>query len=531
MTIDAYEPVAAGYRTIAGLLERSDRSGASADEAVALDAALKAIAALNDSQVVAVATEDYLASLSRPPDFNAPGVASVLFRRAQALLKLSHDGALPLLWTLWDRCPSFGPATQLLAFACLDHDPDMALKALSRTTSEAFGSDPRFVVLKAQALISLGRLDDAQDILDAAQEFTRDPDLLLCRANAFGDVASKAGQLNLAFATRLLATVKTDGGDVLTLDGLRANPATPRSGPLVSAIVTTFESGDVVATSIRSLLNQTYESLEIIVVDDASTDDTAETIEALAKLGKPLTLVRQPANCGTYVARNAGIGHARGAFLLFQDSDDWAHPEKVARGVELLEKTGAVASTSRWARLDERGHFVMKNPGGYLYRNASTLIRREALDEIGLFQDVRVSADSEHYHRLLNCFGSKAVLNDPAMLTVGRARSGSLTGDGPVALSRLGVSLPRAAYNGRWIDAQIAVGEGRGEWRTLAAAPLGEGINGVSLAQAPREQPMTASGLFALDDLGRLKIFARDPRRLVDRIAKLQARLLASEAA
>ncbi len=105
------------------------------------------------------------------------------------------------------------------------------------------------------------------------------------------------------------------------------------STPLVSVIMPTFNRAGWLSESIGSVLNQTYPNLELIVVDDGSTDHTAEVVRAF---GDQLTYLRQ-ANRGVSKARNHGVAKSRGLWVAFLDSDDLWQPAKVATQVALFQ--------------------------------------------------------------------------------------------------------------------------------------------------------------------------------------------------
>lgn len=95
----------------------------------------------------------------------------------------------------------------------------------------------------------------------------------------------------------------------------------------VSVIIPTFNRGNLISNSIKSVLNQTYKNLEIIVVDDGSTDNTKEEI---SKIGdKRVKYIHLNNNTGGANARNIGMKNATGKFISFQDSDDIYYPEKL----------------------------------------------------------------------------------------------------------------------------------------------------------------------------------------------------------
>ncbi|MBN9386607.1 MAG: glycosyltransferase [Chloroflexi bacterium] len=105
--------------------------------------------------------------------------------------------------------------------------------------------------------------------------------------------------------------------------------------PLVSVIIPSYNSRQWVAKAIDSVLGQTYKNIEIIVVDDGSTDQTEEFIRENYGANDRVRYYYQP-NSGVSRARNFGIERARGDLISFLDADDWLLPEKVARQVEFL---------------------------------------------------------------------------------------------------------------------------------------------------------------------------------------------------
>jgi glycosyltransferase involved in cell wall biosynthesis len=103
----------------------------------------------------------------------------------------------------------------------------------------------------------------------------------------------------------------------------------------VSVVIPTYNRGARVAAAIRSALGQTYPATEVVVVDDGSTDDTADVVEPLTGGGR-VRYFRQE-NRGVSAARNRGVQEARGSFIAFLDSDDIWFPWKLELQVPLLE--------------------------------------------------------------------------------------------------------------------------------------------------------------------------------------------------
>ena len=108
---------------------------------------------------------------------------------------------------------------------------------------------------------------------------------------------------------------------------------------LVSIIMPAYNAGKYVGDSIRSALAQTYGRLELLVVDDGSTDDTAEVVRAMAAADARVRYVHRE-NGGQGRARNTGIENSRGPLVAFLDADDLWEPGKLERQLKVLEETG-----------------------------------------------------------------------------------------------------------------------------------------------------------------------------------------------
>ena len=165
-------------------------------------------------------------------------------------------------------------------------------------------------------------------------------------------------------------------------------------------IVPAFNAATYIRQTLDSALAQTYRKIEVIIVDDGSSDLTAEIVEEFVARDARFQLVRQ-SNAGVGAARNTAIKRARGKYLAPLDADDLWSPEKLEKQVACMEQaginTGLVYCSS--ALIDEQGELlhsgetktlegrlrhamVMKN----LLGNASVpLFRISALEKIGLY--------------------------------------------------------------------------------------------------------------------------------------------------
>jgi glycosyltransferase involved in cell wall biosynthesis len=186
-----------------------------------------------------------------------------------------------------------------------------------------------------------------------------------------------------------------------------------RSSPLVSVVIPSYNYGAFVTDAVDSALGQTYPSVEIIVVDDGSEDDTAARI---ARYGDRVRYHHQQ-NQGLSAARNLGIRLANGEWVAFLDADDIWHPQKLqlqvaalcanpdivllgAQGQAIVGEAPRVlpslTDTPALRRLGLRDFLV-----GTPFAPSSMLVRRDLFEEVGLF-DVRLRSveDRDMYLRL-----------------------------------------------------------------------------------------------------------------------------------
>ncbi|MBB3230171.1 glycosyltransferase family 2 protein [Halomonas stenophila] len=223
--------------------------------------------------------------------------------------------------------------------------------------------------------------------------------------------------LNRLYQRHKLARLRIRRGaafELASLETRRVAAKPRREMPLVSVVVPAFNAEATLNMALDSLLAQSWPHLEIIVVDDASGDGTAELVAQRARYEPRLSLLRHERNCGAYAARNTGMRAARGPYVTVHDSDDWSHPQKIERQVtELMNSREAKGAVSFWVRADSQLRIV--GPwhlcGDWLEINPSSLmVSREVLDELGLWDPVRVAADNEFVDRLMCRYGKQALL-------------------------------------------------------------------------------------------------------------------------
>lgn len=196
----------------------------------------------------------------------------------------------------------------------------------------------------------------------------------------------------------------------------------------ITVIMTAYNTGHLVDAAVKSVLAQTHQNLELMVIDDASTDDTLSILEKLAENDSRVRVFHSPSNHGTYWSKNWCLAHAETDFVAFHDSDDTSQPKRLQTQLGALLSTGSVAVTCRWNRVDDKGNILTID--GLQERTAaiSLMIRRQkVLEDIGHFDCVRISADTEFIRRIHKVFGVKRLFPMRQVLYVGLLRDGSLT--------------------------------------------------------------------------------------------------------
>lgn len=230
---------------------------------------------------------------------------------------------------------------------------------------------------------------------------------------------------------------------------VEAAPQTParEEAPLVSVIIPAYNAERFLPQTLASIQAQTYQNLEILVVDDGSCDRTPQIVQALAQQDPRIQLLQQ-ANGGVAAARNHGLRQAKGEFIAPIDADDLWWPEAVAKLVNQLQKSrpqvGVVYAWS--ADIDEQaqpsGGIHAATVVGNVYKTlichnflgnaSSTLIRKTCLDCVGGYdsqlkaQNAQGCEDWDLYLRLAERFKFAVV---PEFLVGYRKVTSSMSGD------------------------------------------------------------------------------------------------------
>jgi hypothetical protein len=276
---------------------------------------------------------------------------------------------------------------------------------------------------------------------------------------ALGDQRGWVKWLSRYYAHHGLSAIDVPpGDDALALARIVPVPAPPSPfDDEVTVIMTCFNAAATVEMAIRSVLAQTHAHLKLFVVDDCSTDDSREIVARIAAEDPRVVPVANTTNSGTYVSKNSIIARNESPFFTFHDSDDWMHPQRIERHLEVMLRRPEVACTiSKWVRMNEGGFAVVRKAGGYLHDNpASTMFRKDTVESCGYFDSVRTGADSEYLWRVRNRLGKDAIARLSLPLTIGLHHESSLTTQGAAAFDENRYSPVRLSYWESWINWQL----------------------------------------------------------------------------
>lgn len=223
---------------------------------------------------------------------------------------------------------------------------------------------------------------------------------------------------------------------------------TPRAEPTASVVIPCYNQGHFLGEAIHSALHQTHPGVEVVVVDDGSTDGTRAVAE-WAGWDRPVRYVWQR-NAGLSAARNAGLRVSTGAYVAFLDSDDWLLPDAVEHGVEAFQERPESAMVvghhrevdevgegpdadleaahtylARRREEAEGGAYEALLRGNYIGMPATVLYRRDALEAVGGFDpSLRSCEDYDLYLRIARRY---PVHYHPAVVALYRKHGGGMS--------------------------------------------------------------------------------------------------------
>ena len=202
---------------------------------------------------------------------------------------------------------------------------------------------------------------------------------------------------------------------------------------LVSIIMPSYNTGKYIEDSIRSVLAQTYENWELIIVDDCSTDDSDAIVAAFAD--PRIRYLKKEVNSGAAESRNWGLREAKGKWIAFLDSDDLWTPDKLERQIAFMQDNGYAFSYTNYSEIDENsvpngktvtGPKRITKQGMYNYCWPGCLTVMYDADAVGLIQIADIKKNNDYAMWLKVCQKATCYLLDENLAKY-RKRSGSIS--------------------------------------------------------------------------------------------------------
>lgn len=203
---------------------------------------------------------------------------------------------------------------------------------------------------------------------------------------------------------------------------------------LVSVLLPIYNNFFLAKKAIKSVINQTYQNWELIIIDDKSNDGTRAKLNKY-KNNPKIKIIKNEKNSGCYVSLNNGLKEAKGVYIARVDSDDSIHPDKLIKQVKILDDDPNINMVFCRCKGNISGVITYKSLG-------SAMFRKEIIDTIGYFDSVRIAADQEFKERYFIKYGKTKFIKMSEILYNIIERNNSLSRN---PLTGLG-SLHRTIY-------------------------------------------------------------------------------------
>ncbi len=214
----------------------------------------------------------------------------------------------------------------------------------------------------------------------------------------------------------------------------------PTNNPLVSVIIPCYNHGRYLASAIDSVLAQTYDHIEIIVIDDGSVDETAMVAK---KYGQIIYFYHQ--NQGLSASRNRGVESSKGDYIVFLDADDWLLPDAIQQNLQKLHQHPDAALVSgshifyyqpedkKWDIIKEvdSDHYQQMLMGNYIGMPSAVMYQRWAAVQFPFDTGLKNCEDYDQYFRILRKY---PVVHHTGLIAVYRNHEKNKSGNIPIQL-------------------------------------------------------------------------------------------------
>ena len=232
---------------------------------------------------------------------------------------------------------------------------------------------------------------------------------------------------------------------------------------LVSIIMPSYNTGKYIAESIKSVLAQTYENWELIIVDDCSTDDTDDVVAAFLT-DKRIRYLKNKKNSGAAISRNRALREAKGRWIAFLDSDDLWKPQKLEKQISFMKQKQYAFSYTNYREIDENskengvsvtGPKKITKRGMYNYCWPGCLTVMYDANVVGLIQIKDIKKNNDYAMWLQVCKKADCYLLDEQLAMYRKGRSGSISSHGYMTLMKWHYKLFKEADRHNTVHAMI----------------------------------------------------------------------------
>ena len=204
---------------------------------------------------------------------------------------------------------------------------------------------------------------------------------------------------------------------------------------LVSIIMPSYNTAKFIVDTIESVVEQTYENWELLIVDDCSSDNTDEVVRRFLTDTR-IRYLKNEQNSGAAVSRNRALREAKGRWIAFLDSDDLWEPEKLEKQIMFMEKNGYHFSYTNYSEIDVLGNRtgitvtgpkIISKTGMFNYCWPGCLTVMYDRDVVGLIQIADIKKNNDYAMWLKVCKKADCYLLDEELALYRRGRPGSIS--------------------------------------------------------------------------------------------------------
>lgn len=195
--------------------------------------------------------------------------------------------------------------------------------------------------------------------------------------------------------------------------------------PLISVVMSAYNAEQFLADAIESILNQTFRNFEFVIINDGSTDKTADILNKYKDRDSRIVLIDNGTNIGMAKSFNVGIRHSRGRFIARMDADDISAPTRFERQIEMFTSNEVLDVVSSWySIIDINGEYVTQIKGPcqneeikrVIYNNmnipfchGSVTMKKESIEKVGLYREEFRYPYPEDYDLWLRLYENNSV--------------------------------------------------------------------------------------------------------------------------